>query len=232
LPQKHEQRIGFQGAFLKTAAVAGAVGVAGGFVGPSVSALVAAPTTGGKKDDLTEALANLLDYGVQGVERNHHIGSRLAVGLNRAAARPHLLRAVTDSARTKAAYRHERTVSENLNDLIAALRAQSTVPNRFIDALIENVLFSTHAVHFEDTRLAHRRCRQATLALKNRKSAERLDVRIVNKRIDLADYRRAIAAHSRQISLKVVLSVPGRLVRKPLGVTTRGRRCSIPTSAP
>ena len=166
------------------------------------------------KSKLNKAIEKVLGRGVQGMERNNQIASRLATNLARIGGpsreitdqrRELLFRAARDVEKHQEQKSHggRRTVTENLNDLLDAVRAQRADPGftrSLLKASIVTVLFAAHGSHFPETSAAHSQFRLALLALKNRRSEVPFETRAAAKRRTLAIYRATIAARRRQMT--------------------------------
>jgi hypothetical protein len=187
--------------FLKHAGAAAIAVSAGEFLPPSLAPLRAAESKLlAKKEELTKALEKALRHGVHGIEKHHDIARRLAINLAGMGGRSpqilqhrrELLLSAADEARKHGASGEgAKSVSGNLNALIAALRAQpasASVTGSLINAVIVSVLFATHGIHFGDTRESHRQFRNALLALKQRGSSP-IGALITNKRLRLETYQ-------------------------------------------
>lgn len=206
--------------FLKVAAAVGVVGTTASFLSDAWGDGKGQPSagqghvSGGDKGhqrgkaELQRVLQATLDFNVSGVENNNRIGSRLAANLVEIGGRSQeilearrdlLFRAALEVRRNQGRTfnRKKRTVTQNLNDLLFAIRnesANSGFANSLINAVIVSVLFSTHGAHFDDTWVAHQQSRQALLALKDRKSSDPIGSRIDAKRSALENYRAVTAA--------------------------------------
>src|SRR5262249_28156003 len=97
-----------------------------------------------------------------------------------------------------------RSVTDNLNDILSTVRGQrgsSQLISTLIKSVVTSVLFSTHGIHFDDTRSAHTAFRKAVLALKNRHSDVPFATRIAEKKRLLMLYRSAVFSRAKQVAL-------------------------------
>lgn len=200
--------------FLRQAVVATAIGSAATVMGPAVSRLWANQLLTPKEAELLIALQTALGDQVGGVEKAHDIAHRLAVNLatmtgpkpEMVARRQILLLAAQQIPRGHKLRPNPgpRSVSGNLNDLLTTIRGTrgaSQLIATLLNEIATTVLFSTHGIHFDDTRAAQKAFRAAVLALKNRDSDVPLATRYRNKKQLLVAYRKTIHSRAKEVVL-------------------------------
>ena len=90
--------------------------------------------------------------------------------------------------------RGKGSVTRNLNLLLGQIFAfADDDAQQLAHAMIITTLFATHGIHTPDMRNAHRLVRQASLALKDRKSTIPRSQRLVAKKQAMAEYRSQVA---------------------------------------
>jgi hypothetical protein len=200
--------------FLKQAALATAIGSAATVIGPAVGRLWANESLTRREADLLSALQAALGDQVGGVEKSHDIPHRLAINLAtmtgpkpEMVARQQILLLAAQQVPKDHKLRpstQPMSVSGNLNDLLNTIRGQraaSQLISTLLNEVATTVLFSTHGIHFDDTRNAQKAFRAAVLALKDTTSNVPVRTRIRNKKQLLVAYRSSIHTRARQVVL-------------------------------
>lgn len=200
--------------FLRQAALATAIGSAATVMGPGVGRLWANQGLTPKETELLPALQAALGDQVAGIEKAHDIPHRLAINLaTMTGPKPEMIarQEILLLAAQQIPRNHKlrpspgpRSVSGNLNDLLSTIRGQrgaSQLIARLLNEIATTVLFSTHGIHFDDTKTAQKAFRAAVLALKDTTSDVRVGIRIRNKRQLLVAYKNAIHSRAKQVVL-------------------------------